>query len=517
MTRRMLAAAILIGLTTVAAPPSSDAAATFHPGAADLGDALAPGLGNGGYTVSHYRIALNYHPNTGMLVGTTTLNATLTENLSRFDLDFALPANSVTVNGISAAFRSVNGPDFSFNRDLVVTPQQGLPAGSQMTVVVTYRARPATVMLDGLSEWSTTPTGVMVWDEPTAAAQWWYPGNDYPSDKASYDVTITTPQELTAVTNGRLLSRAVHGTTATAHWRSTDPIASHVTVLVIGRYSVDQGTVLNGVPSYYAYEDNLGVLTDRARKDVERTPEVLSFLQSKWGPYPFAAAGGIVVGFPFPSALETQTRPVYESGLWQNQPDNLWAVVHENAHMWFGDSVSMSTWRDIWLAEGFATYSEWVWSQAHGQGSAEQLFLATYAEHPASDSFWATPLNQPDFPLASPAYQRGAMLLQALRNRVGSTAFAQIMRAWTTQHRHGNASTADFEALAATISGQNLASFFSAWVDAPQRPAPTKANGFPRATRAALSAGQVTAPASAAAISRSDAMIWRTRVSSLDS
>ena len=136
---------------------------------------------------------------------------------------------------------------------------------------------------------------------------------------------------------------------------------------------------------------------------------------------------------------------------------------------------------------------------------------------PASDSFWAKPLNQPDFPLASPAYQRGAMLLQALRNRVGSTAFAQIMRAWTTQHRHGNASTADFEALAATISGQSLGSFFSAWVDAAQRPAPTNANGFPPAARAALYAGQVTAPASAAAISRSDAMIWRARASSLDS
>ena len=139
MIRQMLAAAIVIGLTVGPAPWAAGAV-TFHPGAADLGDPLAPGLGNGGYTVSHYRIALNYHPDTGVLVGTTMLNPTLTENLSRFDLDFALPARSVTVNGIPATFRSVNGPEFSYNRDLVVTPAHGLPAGSRVTVVVTYRA-----------------------------------------------------------------------------------------------------------------------------------------------------------------------------------------------------------------------------------------------------------------------------------------------------------------------------------------------------------------------------------------
>src|SRR5262249_48237352 len=147
---------------------------------------------------------------------------------------------------------------------------------------------------------------------------------------------------------------------------------------------------------------------------------------------------------------------VYLSGLWQNQVDNTWVVLHENAHQWFGDSVSMATWGDIWLAEGFATYSEWAWSQANHQGTAEQLFLATYAEHPANDSLWTTPLNRPDYPLVDSVYQRGAMLLQALRNRVGSAAFMTIMRTWAARHRHGNASTADFEALATSISGADL-------------------------------------------------------------
>jgi aminopeptidase N len=505
-TRPLAIVAGLLSLAALAVAPAQARAGQFHPGAPDLGDPLAVGLGNGGYTVDHYGIDLDYRPDTGMLTGTTTVSARLTENLSRFDLDFALPARSVTVNGAPATFTSVDGPEFSNSRDLVVTPKAGLPAGTTMTVVVTYQARPADVLVDGFSEWQPTPTGIMVWNEPGAAAQWWYPGNDYPSDKATYDVTVTAPKALTAVTNGALVSRAVHGLDATAHWRSTDPIASHLTILAIGSYTVETGTAV-GKPAYYAYENGLGVLTQRARQDLRRTPEVLSFLQKQWGPYPFAATGGIVVGRAFASSLETQTRPVYLSGLWQNQVDNTWVVLHENAHQWFGDSVSMATWSDIWLAEGFATYSEWAWSQANHQGTAEQLFLATYAEHPANDSLWTTPLNRPDYPLVDSVYQRGAMLLQALRNRVGSATFLKIMRTWAAQHRHGNASTADFEALATSLSGVDLASFFTAWVDTPQRPAPTAANGFPAAARIALASGHVARPASADVISRVDAAL----------
>jgi aminopeptidase N len=507
-TRRFAVVAVTLLSLALTVAPARARAGQFHPGSADLGDPLAVGLGNGGYTVGHYDIGLDYQPDTGVLTGTTTITAKLTDNLSRFDLDFALPATSVTVNGAPATFASVDGPEFSGNRDLVVTPQQGLPAGTAMTVVVNYQARPADVLLDGFSDWSTTPTGIMVWDEPGAAAQWWYPGNDYPSDKATYDVTVTAPKALTAVTNGVIVSRTVHGATATAHWRSTDPIASHVTILAIGSYTVETGTAV-GKPAYYAYENGLGILTQRARKDLQRTPEILSFLQKTWGPYPFAATGGIVAGRAFPSSLETQTRPVYLSGLWQNQVDNTWVVLHENSHMWFGDSVSMSTWSDIWLAEGFATYSEWAWSQANDQGTAEQLFLADYAQYPAGDEFWATPLNQPYYPLASQVYERGAMLLQALRNRVGSVTFMKIMRTWAAQHRHGNASTADFEALATSVSGVDLGAFFTAWVDTPQRPVPTPANGFPASAAAALAGGHVERPPSAAAISRVDAALAR--------
>jgi aminopeptidase N len=178
--------------------------------------------------VSHYGIRLHYNPTSGLLSGTTRITARLKQNLSRFNLDFALPVRSVTVNGRTAAFKSKLGQDFYYGKELVVTPARGLRKGSPMTVSVEYSAKPRQVKVHGVSWWARTPTGVTAVDEPIAATEWWYPGNDYPSYKATYDVTVTTPRADTVITNGQLLSRKVHGTQATSHWRSTAPVASYL-------------------------------------------------------------------------------------------------------------------------------------------------------------------------------------------------------------------------------------------------------------------------------------------------
>ncbi|GIF64067.1 peptidase [Asanoa ishikariensis] len=481
--------------------PASAADPIFRPGAASLGDALMPGLGNGGYDVGNYDIRLRWAPDTGRLNGRTTITATATRNLSRFNLDFALPVTAVTVNGEPATFTQRDWGDYVNHRELEVTPARGLPAGTGMSVVVTYAGRPADVMIEFYgSEWRSTPTGVIVWNEPDPSSEWWFPANAHPSDKATYDVRVTAPAGLTAVTNGRLLSRVVNGDVATAHWRSDSPMATYLAMLAIGDYTVETGTALGGsVPAYYAYETSNGVINDRARRDISRTPEVLAFLQRKWGPYPFTAAGALVTGETFGSALETQTRPVYQGGRWRNSTENVWVVVHESAHQWYGDSVTARTWSDLWLAEGFATYSEWEWSQAQSTGTPAELFDYYYATAPAS--LWESPLNAPFYPLDQSVYQRGAMLLQALRNRVGDADFYRIMRTWAARHRHGNADSADFTAISTNLSGQNLTSFFQAWLYDARRPDPTVDNGFPTGAPA----GKVSAPKAAAAIARSRA------------
>jgi aminopeptidase N len=473
--------AVALGILAGGAPLATAASAAenpaFHPGAVDVGDPLTPGYGNGGYDVASYAIDVQWHPATGVLRGTTTIKARLTQNLSSFDLDFALPTKSVKVDGSAAEFELESGSGMA-GKELVVTPKRGLQRGETMKVVVRYAAKPAEVRSFGYSNWSTTGTGVNVWNEPDAASQWWYPGNNTPRDKAIYRIAVTAPKRLSAITNGNFVSRKVSGHTATTRWR-TEPMASYLSFLAIGRYDIVRDK-RHGIPAYYAFERGGGVYVARARRDALKTPRIIAFLERYFGPYPFASTGAVVSRSPYGTAFESQSRAQYTSEYWRNRPSNVWAIVHETSHQWFGDNVTMTGWRHIWLAEGFATYAEWLWSGAHGQGTPAQQFRATYVSKPRNNEFWQAKVTNPPYALSNEAYERGAMTLQALRNTIGSKAFFRLLRKWNRVHRHGNGSTATFEALAEQVSGRDLDHLFRVWLHAKGRPAATKRNGFPK-------------------------------------
>jgi Peptidase family M1 domain/Peptidase M1 N-terminal domain len=211
-----------------------------------------------------------------------------------------------------------------------------------------------------------------------------------------------------------------------------------------------------------------------ARSAFDQHPQILSFLEGLFGPYPFSSSGSIVddvegVGF----ALENQTRPTYSRAFFdvRSEPAES-VVVHELAHQWVGDSLAVSLWRHIWLNEGFATYSEWLWSEQQGRASAEDHF-AFYADQPADDAFWAVKIGDP-----GPAdlfdgavYDRGAMTLHALRNTIGDTAFFRLLKEWIARNRGGNVAIPEFIALAERLSGQQLDAFFDEWLFTAAKPA----------------------------------------------
>lgn len=170
-------------------------------------------------------------------------------------------------------------------------------------------------------------------------------------------------------------------------------------------------------------------------------------------------------------ALETQTRPFYSPRQFANG-SNTSVVVHELAHQWYGDSVSVKGWKDIWISEGFARYSQWLWSERQGEGTAQELADWVYASHPEDDPFWTVkpgdPGPQNQFHLA--VYDRGALTLQALRNEVGDEDFFRILKGWPTERAYGNAKVADFVAYAERISGRQLAGLFDTWLYQPSKP-----------------------------------------------
>jgi aminopeptidase N len=303
-------------------------------------------------------------------------------------------------------------------------------------------------------------------NEPEGASTW-YPVNDVPSDKATYDFSITVPEGTTAVANGDLVSSASEADgRVTFRWRAEEPMASYLSTASIGDYDETRQAGPGGLPIVNYVERDLAP-GDRATTEASlaRQPEMIDFFDDIYGPYPFTSFGAIVDDDRVGYALETQTRPVYSGSAEES------TVAHELAHQWVGNSVTPEQWKDIWLNEGFATYSEWLWAEAQGQATAQERFEGVYGT-PAEDDFWSVPPGDPGAErLFAPAtYERGAAALHALRTEIGDDYFFQVLRRWATDNAGRNVTTADFIALAGEVSEQSLEDFFTAWLYAPERP-----------------------------------------------
>ena len=449
---------VLAVVGAVAVPPSAAAAAEFAPGSPGLGDPFFPLAGNGGYDVGHYSLRFGYDPANRRLDGTATIQATATQNLSRFDLD---------LRGFDITRLSVNGRPATFTRDgqeLVITPQVGLLAGRAFTVTVGYAGEP-TVVTDpdqSIEGWVPTDDGAFVVGEPQGSPGW-YPVNDNPRDKATFDFAVTVPEGLTVMANGVLVSHATRAGATTWVWRESAPMAPYLATATLGRFDLTESRLASGIPSYVAVDPTLGTSSV-----LKKLPAIVDFYSSIYGRYPFDAVGAVVddakvVGY----SLETQTKPVFDS-----KPDET-TLAHELSHMWFGDSVTLTEWPDIWLHEGFATWSEWIWSEHNGQKSAHQIFTTLYNTPAQDTAFWTPPPANPGTPVYlfnGTIYNRGGMTLQALREKVGDPAFFRILRDWAAEHQYGNVTTPQFIALAERDSGLDLGHFFDVWLYRPDKP-----------------------------------------------
>jgi aminopeptidase N len=438
-------------------------------GAAGIGDPYFPADGNGGINVLHYDVRDAYDFDRRRLSGRTRLTIRATQSLSRFNLDLLLPVSKVQVDGEPAAFSKPT------RHELRITPRTPLTAGSVFKVVVSYRGKPGPISYGNERNWLANRAEVITMNEPHMAP-WWFPANDHPLDKAAIDIHITVPSDRKVVANGRLVKRTVRGRKATTHWRAVEPMAPYLAFFAAGKFETRKGRY-QGRPWYVAVSKQLppGQRSGLLRL-MKKSPRITSWLEKQLGRYPFSTTGGVVTSLPVGFALENQTRPTYPAV----SPRSTWLVVHELAHQWFGDSVSVERWSDIWLNEGFATFMEVRYEETHGGRSGASWLRDNYAFHRSGDAFWDVRIGAPGprrlFDDA--VYTRGAMTLQALRNRIGEEDFWRLLRGWVQELRHANASVADFRAYAETVSGEDLDTFFTAWLDTTARPARTAANGL---------------------------------------
>jgi aminopeptidase N len=471
VSRRPLAlAAALLALLAAAAPAAAERYVAGSPG---LGDPFFPLAGNGGYDVGHYSLDLDYAQGDNPLSGRAAIVARATQNLRSFNLDLRdmYRVSRVSVNGHHATFQHSG-------QELTIDPRPKLKAGRHFVVTVDYTGAPQPIVDPDESTEGFIPTddGAFAVGEPQGSPGW-YPANDNPRDKATFDFEITVPAGSTALANGVLLSHRERDGRSTWRWHERYPMSPYLATATNGNFQTRFDRLPNGLPVYDAVDPN----TRRRSADppdpalaferLAAEPEIVSFFSDLYGRYPFDSVGGIVdwapeVGY----ALESQTKPNYD------RIPSAGTVVHELAHQWFGDSVAITVWPDIWLNEGFATWSEWIYTERHGGATAQENFDELYAIPEDSDDgqdLWfpaPAALEEPSQLFTTPVYDRGAMTLQALRVKVGDETFFRILRDWYRQNRDGNVTTADFIALAERDSGTQLDDLFRVWLYEPGRP-----------------------------------------------
>jgi aminopeptidase N len=481
----LIAVALLAGGCTVRPParrlpatPAPPSPAPVSPELLDghstpVADPVYPGRGNADIDVLHYDLALSWAPDTATLTGTATLTVRAVRPVSAVTLDFGhwYAVDGASVNGSAVTTTGTNA-------DKLTLPAT-VAADATATVVVRYHGTPHQVPLP--SSRSDAPEGIGLRGLPNGdawtmqepyGAYTWYPANDMPSDKARYDVRVTVPAGWSAVAGGEPAGQTSGPDGDTFGWHSSDPTASYLMTLAIGHYKRQDVVGPHGLPV---------TLWVRAGEDegmlpvLGELPQMISWLEARLGRYPFQAAGVVTVDAN--SAMETQEMiTLGGSGGGPSRGNGQRAfleevLVHELSHQWFGDTATPSDWNGLWLNEGFAMWIQYQWEIEHGRTTADRWRSAALR----ADQGLRQRYGPPGAPRADRfaevnVYVCGALLLQAIHDRIGDSAFLALLRDWAQEHRDRTVDRLQFVAFVNRHTGQDLTALINAWLDSPTTP-----------------------------------------------
>jgi aminopeptidase N len=438
---------------------SADLARVYAAGLSKpVADPYYPEHGSPTIDVLHYGLDLTWAPGHKALSGTATLAVRATTGTETVRLDFGAPlsVDAATVDG-----RTVH-PEHQ--GDVLRVPAgRRLARGTTVGVVIKYHGTPQSVK--GPAERPDTQhLGFRIGQDGSAVALQepfgaftWYPVNDQPSDKALYDVAITVPQGWSGVSSGTFEGK----TGETYHWKSAVPMASYLVTFAADRFEMIRGTGPNRLPLTYWVRPkdkaaNLAVL--------RRTPQILAWLEQYLGPFPFPSAGAVIAG---DSGMETQQMITVMTGL----PDHVFA--HEYTHQWFGDSVTPTTWPDLWLNEGFAEYFEWLYEARNLTGAAFDAFIGqvtTQADGQLRKRYGPPGHFNKNMFASGNVYYSPALMLHKIRKKVGDAKFFAMLRGWVQQHAGTSQDRASFTAFASRSTGVDLKPLIDRWLDSTTTP-----------------------------------------------
>lgn len=442
-------------------PPTPQVQLTLTPqaGGRSIGDPYAPELGNTGYDVQHYSLQLALDPAVDQVQGAVTVEALATfPGLSELSLDFAgYEVTSITVDGLAAGFAREE-------KKLIVVLPEPLAQGDDFSLTVAYRGQPLyesspyVGFVDHLG--LTFPDGQSIYAlaEPDGA-RYWFPANDHPRDKATFRFEIVVPEGLTAAANGRLLeSRSSLMPDGRAGqlfiWEHLFPMAPYLATVAVGDYERLEDTTPNGIPlRHYTFPEARAELQAGAAN----IGQALDWMAEIFGPYPFETFGFVTARVPGGS-LETQTMVILSDAMIGER-----TAVHELAHMWFGDWVSLDSWGEMWRNEGFATYVQLMWETRNDPEELELQMAAVESVVEGNDKSY--PLNNPPpaYLFELNVYYQGAVAVHALRQEMGDEAFFAGLRTYFERYGGRVASDAQFRAVMEESAGRSLDDYYNTW------------------------------------------------------
>ncbi len=413
-------------------------------------DPYLPHHGARDYVVDHYDLDLRYRVEPNRLEGVARLRVRAVEPLAQVRLDLAgLRVSRVECDGRRVRYAQKN-------RSVRATLPRRLDAGESVDLAVTYAGNPVPATGPwGEVGWEELDAGVLVAGQPDGAPTW-FPCNDHPGYKATFDLTFTTDAPYSVVANAPV--REVVRRAATRTWRfaRTEPMCTYLATVQVGRYDV----VPLGARGRAARAADQA---DDVAHDLARHDELFAAFEEMFGPYPFAGYTVVVTPDTLEIPLEAHGASVFGANHLDGSRRSDRLVAHELAHQWFGNSVSVRAWRDIWLNEGFACYAEWLWSEASGGPTADDLAREHHARLASLPQDLVLTDPGPERMFDDRVYKRGALTLHSLRLSLGDQAFFDLLRTWTARFRHAHATTADLRALVGRAGAD--AAVLDAWLD----------------------------------------------------
>ncbi|MBT5420186.1 MAG: T9SS type A sorting domain-containing protein [Candidatus Cloacimonetes bacterium] len=412
-----------------------------------------------GFDVLSYDITMNIDETnsfvSGAVIAVVEAEETITEII--YELE-AMTVIDVQLNGSTA--------NYTYDGSLITIQLGTVNMGEQFTTEVVYSGNP---IWNGLGMYFSN-SHVFTISDPNASRYWW-PCYDHPWDKAITDLHITVRDDWMAACNGiRTSIMDNYDGTMTHNWEGSNPMATYLVSIVAQNY-VELYDSYSGIPIQNFVSPSV---VPNATEDFSNLPFMMEVYTGLFGDYPFEKYGNAVTNFATYSAMEHQTMTTLGSQNINGNHGGEMVIAHELSHQWYGDCLTCLTWKDIWLSEGFATYSEALYMEAW-QGfeamvdyvytSIQQYYLSWGGSSPQTVYDPA-----PNAYFTPATYEKPASVLHMLRLKTGDDVFFQIMQEYYLVYHNGNVITDDFQDVCESVSGMDLDQFFLQWIYQPGLP-----------------------------------------------